>query len=168
MGCISLQIEEQKIPPINDELVRQTATTVGMKGDAWLAAYIEDNADDDPDDQLFRWDSRFVANDHITGTWKLLGVTTDPDGVDPGNGLPSVRRPDFQTITFKDGGDTSLATRMWTGDILMNLDQYVAQRMLVKSVDGNEYLLIQSPDNFHRPNKNQEPEIQWQVFGRMR
>ncbi len=165
-GRISLQIEEQKIPPINDELVRQTATSVGMKGDAWLAAYIGDDADVDPDDHLFRWDGKFVANNHITGTWKLLGETTDPDDMDPGNGLPSVRRPDFRTITFKDDGDTNLATRMWSFDTLMNLDQYVAQRMLVKSVDGNEYLLIQSPGNFHRPNKNQEPIISWQVFGR--
>lgn len=137
-----------------------------MKGDAWLAAYIGDDAGVDPGDHLFRWDGKFVSNDHITGTWKLLGETTDPDDMDPGNGLPSVRRPDFQTITFKDDGDTSLTTRMWSGDTLMNLDQYVAQRMFVKSIGGKDYLLIQSPGNFHRPNKNQEPEITWWVFGR--
>ncbi|MFU8848570.1 MAG: DUF6288 domain-containing protein [Opitutales bacterium] len=165
-GRISLQIEKQKIPPINDELVRQTATTVGMRGDAWLTAYTGDEADVDPDDHLFRWDGKFVGNDAIAGTWKLLGETTDPNGVNPGKGLPSVRRPDFQTITFKNGGDTSLATRMWSGDILMNLDQYHAQRMVSKTIDGKPYLFIQSPTNFHRPNKNQEPEIQWQLFGR--
>jgi hypothetical protein len=165
-GRISLHIEEQKIPPITDELVRQSATAVGMRGEAWLEAFLEDNADVDPADFLFRWDGKFVGNDNLTGTWKLLGETTDPDGADPGKGLPSVRRPDFQTITFKDGGDTSLATRMWTGDILMNLDGYYAQRMMIKSLGGQEYLLIQSPDNFSRPNKNQTPEINWMVLGR--
>ena len=55
-GRISLQIEEQKIPPINDELVRQSATSVGMRGDAWLEACTGDDADVEPDDFLFRWD----------------------------------------------------------------------------------------------------------------
>jgi hypothetical protein len=165
-GRISLQIEEQNIPPINDELVRQTATLVGMKGDAWLQSYIEDNADEDPDGHLFRWDGKFVANDHITGTWKLLGETTDPDGVGPGKNLTSARNSDFRSVTFKDGGDTNLATRLWSGDILMNLDQYCAQRMLTKLIDGKEILLIQSPHNFHRPNKNQIPEISWWVYDR--
>ncbi len=165
-GRMSLHIEAQQIPPITDELVRQSATLVGMRCDAWLEAFLEDNADIDPDDSLFRWDGKFVGNDSLSGTWKLLGETTDPDGADPGKGLPSVRRPDFQTITFKDGGDTSLATRMWTGDILMNLDGYYAQRMMIKSLGGQEYLLIQSPDNFSRPNKNQTPEINWMVLGR--
>jgi hypothetical protein len=165
-GRISLHIEAQEIPPVNDELVRQSASSVGMRGDAWLDVYIEDNADDDPNDYLFRWDGQFVANDNITGTWKLLGETTDPDGVDPGQNLASTNRPDFASITFKDGGDTSLATRLWSGDILMNLDQYVAQLMMAKSIGGKEYLFIQSPDNFYRPDKGQAPEIEWQVFGR--
>jgi len=165
-GRISLHLEEQEIPPITDDLVRQSATSVGMRGEAWLEAFIEDNADVDPDDFLFRWDGKFVGNDNLSGTWKLLGETSDLEATDPSQNLASVRNPDFKTITFKDGGDTNLATRLWSGDMLMNLDQYCAQRILTKSIGGNEYLLIQSPENFNRPNKNQQLEIKWLVLGR--
>mgnify|MGYP005846485877 CR=1 FL=1 len=165
-GRMSMQIEEQKIPPVNDELVRQSATAVGMRGDAWLEAYTEEGADIEPDDFLFRWDGQFVANDKITGSWKLLGVTTDPEGVDPTKDLSSGRRPDFKTITFKDGGDTDFVRRLWSGDMLINLDQYYAQRMWTKKIGGKAYLLIQSPGNFYRPKQGQKPEIEWQVFGR--
>ena len=38
--------------------------------------------------------------------------------------------------------------------------------MQTKSTGGNEYLLIQSPDNYHHPNKDQNSQISWRVFGR--
>jgi hypothetical protein len=50
----------------------------------------------------------------------------------------------FTKMTFKDKGRTDGVMWLWSGDTLMDLSRYQALKMALKTVDGGEYLFIES------------------------
>jgi hypothetical protein len=50
----------------------------------------------------------------------------------------------FATISFKDNGKTDQATRLWSGDTLMELTRYEALKMKIKTINEEDYLFIEA------------------------
>jgi hypothetical protein len=54
--------------------------------------------------------------------------------------------------------------KIWSGNWLMDLDEYQALRAETKTIDGGEYLFVEA-GNFKRREQH-GTEVAWQVFSR--
>lgn len=142
-GRISLHLDEQKLPPMGDDLVVESATVVPMLCAEWQAALSSDNGEENPGEFLYRWDGDFVPNSEVMGHWEVVAEVPEIAEFDPEK-KRKARRPAFSTIAFKDEGKTDETIRLWSGDRLMDLDRYQSLRMRVETIDGTEYLFIES------------------------
>lgn len=142
-GIFSLWLEEMKLPPISDEAIRKSATVIPMLSSRWQAKQDPDKAELQTDDDMFRYDGRFVANPGVLGSWTIVDQVATVDEfhlerqMDPG-------RPTVTRITFQDKGLTSDALRIWSGDTLMDLERYQAMKMTVERIGGDDYLFIEA------------------------
>jgi hypothetical protein len=141
-GKFSLHLEEQKLPPMDDDLVQKSATVVPMLSSQWQAA--QDPADRERQTSAvkFLYDGKFAANPSILGQWKTIGSVNMIDDFTPDKRL-NPRGAKFATISFKDNGDTDNATRLWSGDTLMDLTRYEALKMKTMTINNEDYLFIE-------------------------
>jgi len=142
-GIFSMWLEEMKIPPLDDEAVRKSATVIPMLSSPWQAKQDPDNAELQTEDDMFRYDGRFVANPKIPGTWKTIDQVKSIDEFNLEKKM-NPRRTPFAEMTFKDNGKTDKTLWIWSGDTLMDLDRYQALKMTVKRIDGSAYLFIEA------------------------
>ena len=144
-GKFSLHLEEQKLPPMGDDLVRRSAAVVPMLSSEWQAKYDPDDNEALPDDHKFRWDGEFASNQELIGGWKLITEVAEIAEFDPAQEkLPKARNPLFTSISFEQGGTTADPTWVWSGDHLMDLNKYQALRMLVQTLGGADYLFVEA------------------------
>jgi hypothetical protein len=162
-GKISIHLDEQKLPPMGDDLVIKSATVVPMLSSEWQAKLDPEDASQDPDDNLFRWDGKFVANPKVLGAWQLVGQVAMIADFDPEK-KTNPRNAPFSTITLRDGGGTSDSTWVWSGGILMDLNKYQALKMEVRKVGDTEYLFVEA-GGFSTRNKP-DWKSQWFVLKR--
>ncbi|PXA03363.1 hypothetical protein DDZ13_11750 [Coraliomargarita sinensis] len=163
-GRISVHIEEQKLPPMGDDLVYQSARVVPMMTSDWMRARYEESEELDLDSLLFVWDGQLEKNPQLPGKWNLVTEVDSVDAFDPSAKHGNVRRPIFKTGTFNADGTTDKPILIWSGEWLMDLDDYQALRTKTKTIDGAEYLFVES-GNFNRRDKH-GTEVMWQVFSR--
>jgi hypothetical protein len=142
-GIFSLWIEEMKLPPLDDEAVRKSATVIPMLSSEWQANQDPDKAELQTEDDMFHYHGRFVANPKVLGSWTIIDQVTSIGEFTPERKM-NPGRPPFSEITFKDNGRTDKALWIWSGDTLMDLDRYQALKMTAKTIDGGEYLLIEA------------------------
>lgn len=151
-GKFSVHLEEQKLPPMGRDLVFQSASIVPMTSSDWQRKLDPEDATQNPDDNLFRWDGEFVANPKIGGAWKLIAHVNEIEDFDPAKKREHVRNPPFDVIALMAGGQTRrLKTNggtdhllwAWSGNMLMNLDRYEAFKMQVREVAGEAYLFVE-------------------------
>ena len=161
---MSIHLDEMKLPPMGDELVTKSAKAVAMQSSDWQAKIDPEDAAQNPDDHLFRWDGKFLANPSVVGSWKLITEVAEIAEFDPEKKLAKVRNAPFSTITLKDGSNTSDPTWVWSGDYLMDLNRYQALRMLPQTLGGAEYLFVES-GGFSTRNKP-EWKPKWLVLAR--
>ncbi len=142
-GKISVHLAEQKLPPMNDELVFQSASTVPMLSSHWQSRLDPEDASLDPSEYLFRWDGQFVAHPDINGSWKVIARVDGIADFDPAgrNGKPG--NVPFTDIIFKPDGRTNDPLLAWSGDTLMDLDRYQALKMQVNRIGNENYLFIE-------------------------
>jgi len=152
-GKFSIHLDEQKLPPMGDDLVLRSAAVVPMLSSDWQAKLDPEDAAQNPDDNLFRWDGRFAVNPEIEGTWKLIAQVVEIAEFDPAKRRGHVRNAPFATITLEEGGKTSESTWAWSGDTLMDLDRYQALKMQIRKVGDTDYLFVESGgfSSRHRP-----------------
>ncbi len=143
-GKISIHLEEQKKPPMGDELVIKSARVIPMLSSDWQANLNPEDASQNPDQFLFRWDGNFIANRKIKGTWKMVAEVEQISDFNPEDKIQKARRPTFTTITFKDDGKTDSPTRVWSGDTLMDIDKYQALKLKNQSIGGTQYLFLEA------------------------
>ncbi len=143
-GKISIHLDEQKLPPMGDGLVFQSAKVVPMLSSNWQAKQDPEVAENDPNENRFRYDGKFVPNSNINGRWKLIAQVTEISEFDPTKKLGPVRNAPFSTISLRNGGQTSETTWAWSGDTLMDLNRYQALKMKLKKVGQTEYLFVES------------------------
>ena len=142
-GRISLHFEEQKLPPMGDELVLRSAAVVPMLSSEWQAAQQLEDRDKPAEDPKFRWDGRFVANPKVLGSWKTIDQVQSIEEFTPDK-KADARRARIKEITFKDSGRTHVGTWIWSGDTLMDLEGYQALKMIVKTIGGSDYLFVEA------------------------
>jgi hypothetical protein len=162
-GKISIHLDQQKLPPMGAELVTKSAKVVPMLSAEWQAMLDPEDASQDPDENLFRWDGKVAANPKVMGSWNVIAEVAEFAEFDPAK-KTNVRRPLFSTITFKDGGATGDPTWVWSGDRLMDLNKYQALKMEVRKVGAAEYLFVQA-GGFSTRNKP-DWKSKWYVLGR--
>jgi len=143
-GKISLHFEEQKLPPMGDDLVLKSATVVPMLSSEWQAMQDPDDREKSAAAVKFLWDGKFKPNSKVLGKWNLIAQVAELAEFDPEQKPAKVRNALFSTITLKDGGKTADPTWLWSGDTLMDLNKYQALKMQVKKLNGHDYLFIES------------------------
>ena len=162
-GKFSLHIEEQKLPPMGDELVAKSARVVGMMSSDWQSKLDKEDASKNPDDNLFRWDGKLVPNEKIRGSWTIVSLV--PNLEDFNSEKPrDANRARIKQLTFKDDGTTNDPTKVWSGDILMDLEKYQAWQMKVVTIDGGEYLIVEEGEFSTRHKPDWKPK--WLVLKR--
>jgi hypothetical protein len=151
-GKISLHLEEQKLPPMGDDLVRKSATVVAMLSSVWQATQDPADRERQASAVKFRYDGKFVTNPKVRGEWKTIGVVPTIDAFTPAK-RTNARRARFANIRFKDNGETDNVLRLWSGDTLMDLSLYEALKMKFKVIAGEKYLFIEVGgfSNRHKP-----------------
>ena len=142
-GIFSMWVEEMKLPPINDESLRKSATVIPMLTSQWQAVQDPDNRELQPDEGKFRYDGKFIANPKVLGTWTIIDQVKMIDEFSPGKKMAPGRAL-FTAITFKDKGMTGDGLWIWSGEALMDLERYQALKMTVKTIDGSDYLFIEA------------------------
>ena len=148
-GRISLILEEQKLPPTGDDLVRKSAKVVPMLSAEWQQVQWAESNEERENAPMFRWDGEFVANPGVMDAWKQIGETPTIDEFDPEKPRKP-RNPAFGDITLQNGGTTDDPIRIWSGDRLMDLDRYQALRMTPKTINGTDYLFVERGDFSNR------------------
>ncbi len=144
-GKISLHIDEQKIPPMDDELLFKSAAVVRMQSSEWQSQLNPEDASQDPNENLFRWDGKFVADPKKMGTWKLIDNVTEISEFQPDKKRRGrVRNAPFNSITFRKFARTSEPTWAWSGDTLMDLTKYQALKMKFVTIEGLQYLMVET------------------------
>ena len=142
-GKFSLHIEEQKLPPMGDDLLFQAASIVPMLSSEWQDAQDPNDREKSASAVKYRWDGRFVNNPMVAGSWKVIAQVPVMGDFDPSK-KNRVKRPPFPSITFKDGGKTDSPVWVWSGDVLMDLVKFQALRMIPQEIEGKDYLFVEA------------------------
>lgn len=143
-GFISLDIEEQKLPPIGDDLVRLSAKSVGMLSSEWQAAQFSESDEERQKAPEFHWDGKFVADSQVLGSWKLLGQSATIEAFDPAAKPTAAIKPFVTTLQLADMGETGHPLLLWSGDRMMDLTRYQALQMKTKTIGDKEYLFLET------------------------
>ncbi len=162
-GRISLQFEEQKLPPVGDDLVHGSAKVVGMLSSEWQPAKLSDSDEERENAPEFRWNGKLVPNPAVVGDWQLVASVTTIDEFDPEKPKRS-GRPPFEHLHLRDDGTAGDPLLLWSGDHLMDLDRYQALRMEVRRLADKEYLCVEAGgfNERHKPGWTSP----WLVFAR--
>jgi hypothetical protein len=142
-GYFTLFIEEMKIPPLEGENLVKAMQRIPMFSADWQALQ-DPESEVDPDDGKFSYDGKFKPNPQVVGDWKVVGCLEDGDDSATMKPLGKKIKPLFTATSFKDDGKTDSAERIWSGDILMDLNTSQALRITAKKVNGEEVLLVEN------------------------
>jgi hypothetical protein len=157
-GLISIQLDEQKMPPMGDDLVRQSAKLEAMTTSEWETAVKSDEGsnEDDPDSFKFRWDGNWKPNAKVMGDLQITEF-------DPSKKY-STKRAFTKRLHLKKDAATDDPIMLWSGDHLMNLKKYEAHKMIVRNIAGVDYLFIET-GNFRKKTRSKSEPL-WVVFAR--
>ena len=161
-GKFSLHLDEQKLPPMGDDLVMKSAAVVPMLSSEWQALQDPEIAERDPEEGKFRWDGKFVGNADLICDWTIITEVAAIDDFDPDAKHPKARNPPFSTMSLENGGTTGDPTWLWSGDTLMDLNKYQALKMKPKSYGDADYLFVEA-GGFSTRNKP-DWKTKWFVF----
>jgi len=141
-GKFSLHIEEQKLPPMEDDLVFKSASIVPMLSSEWQVKQDPEDREQSASAVKYRWDGRFVNNPKISGSWKVIAQVGDVTDFDPAK-KTRVNRPPFSSLNLKEGGRTDSPVWAWSGDILMDLTKFQALKMQPRNIGDRDYLFVE-------------------------
>ncbi len=142
-GIFSLWLEERKLPPLDATVLTKAATFVPMLSSDWQDLQNPDNPATDPDEGKFRYDGTFVSNPKVTGTWTTVALVTSAADFDP-KAKPKPDRSPIREISFNDDGSTNNSRWIWSAATLMDLESGVAHKITSQSIEGTDYLIIES------------------------
>lgn len=142
-GTFSLWLEERKIPPLDQEVLRRAATFVPMRSAEWQANIDPESGEPRTDEGKFRYDGTFTANPAVAGRWTTVDEVVNITDFDPDNATRP-GRPLIGQITFNDDGSTEDPDWIWSGDTLMDIANFVAHRITPRTIGGSDYLFIES------------------------
>ncbi len=141
-GTFGLWMEEMNLPPLDDATFQKSATLIAMVDANWQSKQDPENAELSPDDNRFLYDGKFIANPAVPGEWKTVAVVPTVDAFNP-KLKSDVKKAPYKSLSFKEGGTTSLGTLIWSGDTLMDMVKNQAVKMTAKTIDSQDYLFIE-------------------------
>lgn len=160
-GRFSIHFERQKLPPMGDDLVQQSALVVPMLTSKWQANQGEENMELQSGADKFVYDGTFQDNPAIKGNWKGLGQVAAIEDFKPDPEL-RLRRGTLNQLALAAEGKTHDPYLLWTSDTLMDLTKYQALRMQTKTIEGKRYLFVEV-GGFSERNKP-DWKSAWNVF----
>jgi hypothetical protein len=141
---INIWFEEMKMPPFSDDQLKTWATHISLVSADWQSLQDPNRKADNSESGKFKWDGKFVANPTLPGTWTTIAVVPAIEAFDPAKPMDANKAP-FKEITFKDGGKTDEALRMWTGDTLLDLGSGIYTPLqALKMTRKDEHLFIEA------------------------
>ncbi len=144
-GIFSMWLEQRKLPPLDESVLRKSALYTPLLSTEWQER--NDPApvgDDVPDNPPYYFDGKFVANPAVPGKWTLVDVVRTVDEFKPGAKKVNAGRAAFQTLDLTADGGSNSSLLFWSGDILMDINQRAALKMTPKTIDGVEYLFVET------------------------
>ena len=144
-GTFSMWIEERKLPPLDEAVLRKSALYTPLLSTEWQDR--SDPApvgDDVPENPPFFYDGKFVTNPAIPGKWTLADVVKSTEDFQPAGKKVNAGRAAFQSLNLTADGGSDSPLLLWSGDTLMDIDQRAALKMTPKTIDGAEYLFVES------------------------
>jgi hypothetical protein len=156
-GIFSVWLEERKLPPLDQSVIAKAASFVPMLCSDWQMQNDPENGKQPGSEFLFRYDGKFTANPKVSGTWTTVAEVASIAEFDPKAG-PNPGRAPLRNIVFQDNGHTDSPDFIWSGDMLMDLSRLQALRITPQTIDGTDYLFIESggfsdrnPPNWQSP-----------------
>jgi len=147
---LMLWVQEMKLPPLDDDQIRHSATVVPMVSSAWQALQDPDDADRDPNEGKFVWDGKVKPNADVLGTWEAHSYVNMLEDFDPERPTRATSAP-AQKLAIAADGTTGDPLWIWSGDTLMDLKNSQALKMMRKEIDGKTYLCVEA-GSFHEKN----------------
>lgn len=136
-------LQRMKLPPMGADMFRRAAALIPLRSAEWQRIQ-EPDTNIAPDDGTFEWDGVFVPNSAVNGSWQVIGQVDSLEAFEAGAKLSSANKPRFQRMTFEEDGSTDSPLWFWSGNMLMDLDQFQALQIEAKTVDGKDYLLVEA------------------------
>lgn len=142
-GIFSVWVEERKLPPLDDAVMRKAATFVPMLSSEWQELQNPENPPEDPNEGKYKYDGKFVPNPKVFGAWKVLTQVAEIDAFNPA-AKPNLSRIPFTSMQFNEDGSTQASRWIWSGGVLMDIEQSVAHKIMEKTIDGKDYLFVEA------------------------
>lgn len=141
-GIFSMWMEQRKLPPLDQSVMRRAATFVPMITSEWQMRNDPENGITPTAEDAFLYNGTFVPNPAVAGTWITVAVVDAIGGFDP-SAKPNPGRSPLKRIAYMDQGTTDSPDHIWSGDMLMDLNRSEALRITPQTIDGTEYLFIE-------------------------
>ena len=142
-GTFSMWLEERKLPPLDDTVIRKAASFVPMLTSEWQSLQDPQSDESSGDTGMFRYDGKFTPNPKITGTWTTVAQVNAAADFDP-QAKPNPGRSPLKRIVFKEDGATDSPGWIWSGEMLMDLDRSQALKITPATIGGIDYLFVES------------------------
>ncbi|MFZ9936508.1 MAG: hypothetical protein ACO3JG_05550, partial [Luteolibacter sp.] len=142
-GMFQMWLEERKLPPLDDAVFRKAASFVPMLSSAWQAGIDPESSEPPSTGGMFRYDGKFEPNPAVSGGWTTVALVASVDEFDPA-AKPNPDRSPLRSVDFNSDGGTNDARWIWSGEILMDLENNTAHKIVSKTIDGSDYLFIES------------------------
>jgi hypothetical protein len=141
-GLFRMWLEERKLPALDKDVLRKATSFLPMLTSEWQA--LQDPQSDEASDDTgkFRYDGKITPNPKITGTWTTVALVKSPEEFDPAV-KPNPGRSPIKKITFIDDGTTDSPDHLWSGDLLMDLNQSSALKITPKTIGDADFLFIE-------------------------
>lgn len=151
-------LQEMKCPPFGEKEILESVKAVPMTSAAWQAVQDPENLELDTENGKYRWDGTFAPNPKVSGTWTQVGEVATVEEFKPaaqlrGNGLLPAK------LIFAANGRTDDYLIYYTGDTLLHLNTNQALKMIDKTIDGVDYLFIESGGFNAKSGPNWKPSL---------
>jgi hypothetical protein len=140
----SVFLQEMKMPPLGEKEMLNSIKAMPMTSAKWQTLQNPETEDQDPAAGKFRWNGTFEKNKAIEGSWSQIGQVASIDAFKPAERIKSNKHWPLQQVELKAGGKTGEQLFMWSGDILLDLNGNQALKMTAITIDGTEYLFVES------------------------
>ena len=142
-GIFSMWLEERKLPPLDDSVLRKAALYTPLLNAEWQARN-DPSTDEAVENPPYYYDGKFIANPAVAGTWKYEDVVKSMDDFNPQGKKANAGRPLALMLRLNADGTSDSSGLLWSGDTLMNIEQRAALKMSCKNIDGIDYLFVET------------------------
>lgn len=144
-GTFSMWLEERKLPPLDEAVLRKSALYTPLLNAEWQSRNNPAPVGDEvPENPPYFYDGKFVANPAIPRKWTLVDVVKSIDEFQPAGKKVNAGRASFQSLNLTADGGSDSPLLLWSGDTLMDINQRAALRMTPKTIDGTAYLFVET------------------------